>query len=95
MLFLFLFSNEFDLSDSICLDTIQQQPIEKFTSGSEFNSWLVTGMTYSEYGSNGAQEKRLQLQHKKNKELIAVCHLRDDWSRMEVDVDDVVLVSSK
>lgn len=61
-----------------------------------FVTWRVYNVACQHYGKDDALlEKVLKLEQIQNCEEKIVCHLRHDWSRMQVDVEDILLISSQ
>ena len=64
----------------------------------EFISWKIIEIQVKEYEfekSFSKKERILKLSQVKNDEEQAVCHLRDDWFLMELELLDTAFISSK
>lgn len=90
------FSDEFEMGDSIVSfeDSFHKHKLEE-NFENEIITWKVREMRVCQVMGCKNMERVLHLQLNDNKfgETNATCHLRDDWYRMEVDVDDDVFVS--
>lgn len=71
---------------------------EKPKNAKEFISWKIIEIQVKDYvfeNNFSKKEKILTLSLGKNDEEQAVCHLRDDWFLMELELFDTAFISSK